>query len=137
MTYELRDAELQKSRALPASAAATVDGAAIDLGHSTKGQLLANGEFLLAAPAVTTTMAPDTKTLTYSIITSANSDLSAPTVLMPSVIVQTGTGGAGAASAEYRFRLPTDTKRYVGVRVVSGAGTADASAVAATLEMLL
>lgn len=136
MTYAKRDAQLQKTRALPASASATVDGAAIDLGHSTKGLLLAKGEFLLTAPAVNATMAPDTRTFTYSIITSANADLSSPTVLMPSVIVQTGAGGAGAAAAEYRFRLPSDTKRYVGVRVVSGASTADASAVAALLEML-
>jgi hypothetical protein len=136
MIMELRDALLKQSRALPASASATVNGAAIDLGHGSKGRLLADVELLLTAPAVNTTMAPDTRTFTYSIITSDAADLSNPVVLMPSVIVQTGADGAGAPTADYRFRLPTNTKRYVGVRVVSGASTADASAVSATLEVL-
>ena len=49
----------------------------------------------------------------------------------------TGAGGAGAAAATYTCRLPVDVKRYVGTRIVSGASTADASSVAATLEALL
>lgn len=137
MSYNVRDADLRKTRALPASASATVDGAIIDLGQTTNGRLLADFDFLLTAPAVNATMAPDTRTFTYSILTSANSDLSSPTVVQPGVIVQTGAGGAGAASTTYRFRLPSSaTARYVGVRVVSGASTADASTVSATLEAL-
>lgn len=130
----LKDAAMRGERALPSAASTTVDGAALDLRVSAKGDFLAQVEFQLSAPAVTATMVPDTRTQTYSIIHSDNADLSAPVVLMPSVIVQTGAGGAGAAAASYAFKVPTDVKRYLGVRIVSGVSTTDASAVKATLE---
>lgn len=136
MGYAVKDALVKNTRALPASASATVDGAAIDLGHSGKGDFVQKCEFKLSAPAVNATMAPDTRTFTYSIIHSDNADLSSPAVLYSSVIVQTGAGGAGAAAAEATVRLPVDVKRYVGVRIVSGASTTNASAVSATLEGL-
>jgi hypothetical protein len=132
----LRDALMKGTRALPAAASSTVDGAAIQLDNSSRGHFPGNVEFKLNAPAVNTTMAPDTRTFTYSIIHSDNADLSSPSVLMPSVIVQTGAGGAGAAAASYQGRLPANVKKYVGARVISGASTADASSVAATLELL-
>jgi len=134
--FLLKDALLKGTRALPAAASSTVDGAAIDLGHSTVGDFLADCEWLLSAPAVNATMAPDTRTFTYSIIHSDNSDLSSPAIIHSGVIVQTGAGGVGAAATTARGRLPVDVKRYVGVRVVSGASTADASAVSATLELV-
>lgn len=137
MSYALKDNQVKNTRALPAAASATVDGAALDLGHGSFGDFVANAEFKLSAPAVDTTMAPDARTFTYSIIHSDNADLSSPTVLYPSVIVQTGAGGAGAAASDYTCRLPVDVKRYVGARIVSGALTADASSVSATLEALL
>lgn len=137
MGFLMKDASLKGTRALPAAASSTVDGAAIDLKHGSYGDFLADCELKLSAPAVNATMAPDTRTFTYSILHSDNSDLSSPSVLYPSVIVQTGAGGVGAAAATYTVRLPVDVKRYVGARVVSGASTADASSVSATLELLL
>jgi len=137
MSLALKDSQLKNTRALPAAASATVDGAALDLGHGSFGDFVAQTEFKLSAPAVNATMAPDTRTFTYSIIHSDNADLSSPTVLYSSVIVQTGAGGAGAAAAAYICRLPVDVKRSVGVRVASGASTGDASSVSATLEALL
>ena len=137
MGLALKDTQVRNTRALPAAASATVDGAALDLGHGNFGDFVAQAEFKLSAPAVNATMAPDTRTFTYSIIHSDNSDLSSPTVLYSSVIVQTGAGGAGAAAATYTCRPPVDVKRYVGVRIVSGVSTGDASSVAATLEGLL
>ncbi len=136
MGLALKDTQVKGTRALPSAASTTVDGAAIDLGHSSFGDFVAETEFKLSAPAVNTTMAPDTRTFTYSILHSDNSDLSSPTVLIASCIVQTGAGGAGAAAATYTFRVPVDVKRYIGARVVSGASTADASTVSATLEGL-
>jgi hypothetical protein len=136
MSLALKDTQFKNTRALPAAASATVDGAALDLGHGSLGDFLAQAEFKLSAPAVNATMAPDTRTFTYSIIHSDNADLSSPSVLYSSVITQTGAGGAGAAAATYTFRVPVDVKRYLGTRVVSGASTADASSVAATLEGL-
>jgi hypothetical protein len=137
MSYALQDEQVKNTRALPAAASTTVDGAALDLGHGSFGDFVAQVEFKLSAPAVNATMAPDTRTFTYSIIHSDNADLSSPTVLYASVIVQTGAGGVGAAAASHTCRLPVDVKRYVGARVVSGASTGDASSVAATLEALL
>ena len=137
MSYALKDAQVKNTRALPAAAGATVDGAAIDLGHGSLGDFVANAEFKLSAPAVNTTMLPDTRTFTYSIIHSDNADLSAPVVLYGSVLVQTGAGAAGAAAATHICRLPVDVKRHIGVRVVASAATGDASSVAATFEGLL
>lgn len=137
MGLALKDAQVKGTRALPSAASTTVDGAAIDLGHGAFGDFVAQVEFKLTAPAVTTTMVPDTRTQTYSIIHSDNSDLSSPTVLISSLITQTGAGGAGAATTNATFRVPVDVKRYLGVRIVSGASTTDSSAVSATLEGLL
>jgi hypothetical protein len=134
MGFALNDTQVKGTRALPSAASTTVDGAAIDLGHGSFGDFLAAMELKLTAPALTTTMAPDTRTMTYSIIHSDNADLSSPTVLYTSVIVQTGAGGVGAATTSFTCRLPVDVKRYVGVRIVSGASIADSSAVSATLE---
>lgn len=136
MAFLVKDAQLKKTRALPASASATVDGAGIDLGHGGFGDFLADAELKISAPAVTTTMAPDTRTFTYSVIHSDSANLGTPAIIHNSVIVQAGAGGAGAAAAEAIVRLPVDVKRYVGLRIVSGASTTDASAVAATLELL-
>jgi hypothetical protein len=137
MGLALKDNQVKNTRALPAAASATVDGAALDLGHGSFGDFVAKAEFKLSAPALNATMAPDTRTFTYSIIHSDNADLSSPTVLYPSVIVQTGAGGVGAAAASFTWRAPVDVKRYVGVRIVSGLSTGDASSVSATLEGLL
>lgn len=137
MGLALKDTQLKNTRALPAAASTTVDGGAIDLGHGSKGDFVAQAELKISAPAVTTTMAPDTRTFTYSVIHSDNADLSSPSVLHSSVIVQTGASSAGAAATDVTVRLPVDVKRYVGVRVVSGASTTDASAVSATTELLL
>lgn len=137
MGFGLKDTQLKNTRALPAAASSTVDGGAIDLGHGSKGDFVAQAELKISAPAVTTTMAPDTRTFTYSVIHSDNADLSSPSVLYSSVITQTGAGAAGAEATDVTVRLPVDVKRYVGVRVVSGASTTDASAVSATTELLL
>lgn len=136
-TFALRDSALKLTRALPNGAATVNSAAGMDLGHlNTKGgRLAAEVEFLLTYPTLAVGQLADTTTVTYSIITSANSDLSSPTVLLPSIAVQTGAGGAGAAGGTYRFRLPTDCQRYVGIRAVK-TGAADASGSSATLEAL-
>lgn len=136
-TFALRDSALKVTRALPNGAATVNSSAGIDLGHvNTKGgRLAADFEFLLTYPTLGATPLPDTQTITYSIITSANSDMSSPTVALASVAVQTGASSAGDAGGTYRFRLPTDCQRYVGIRAVK-TGAADASASSATLEAL-
>lgn len=133
--FNLKDTLVKVTRALPAAASSSVTSAsAIDLGHGANGNPLFKGELLLSAPAVTTTMAPDTRTLTYDIIHSDNSDLSSPVTIVAAAILQTGAGGVGAAAATFRFKPASNSKRYVGVKVTSGASITDSSAVSATLE---
>lgn len=134
---ELKDAGVKITRALPASTTAVTTTTPIDTGKGTTGHQPGEMEFLLSAPLVTTAQLPDTKTFTYKIIHSVNADLSSPADLLPGVIVQTGAGGAGAAAATFRFRLPSDARRYIGFVITpSASGTGDASGATATLEGL-
>lgn len=138
MGFALKDAQLKVTDALPAAASTTQYSDAIDLGHGTFGDFLAEVEFKLTVPALNATMAPDTRTFTYSIVTAATSDLSSsPTVVHASILTQTGAGGAGAATNNVTLRLPVDCGRYVGVKCVSGGSTGDASSVSLTFEALL
>ncbi len=134
----VRDALLKITRALPASTTA-VTSDAIDTGKSTTmGGQLAQFEFLITAPALTTAQLPDTKVQVYAVIHSDNANLSGSSVLYPAVITQTGADSAGAAGATHRFRLPTTAKRYIGITITpSASGTGDASGAAATLEALV
>jgi hypothetical protein len=132
----LKDAALKLTRALPNGAASVTTATAIDLGQSTSlGAAPTEAEFLLTAPALTTTELPDTVTMKYDVIMSDNSDLSSPVTLYATVITQTGAGAAGAAAATFRFDIPSDAKRYLGFKATnSGAG--NASGKSATLEVL-
>ena len=135
--YNLKDALLKLTRALPGAASTSVTSASsLDLGHGSNGNPLFRGELLLTYPALTTTMAPDTRTMTYDIIESANSDLSSPVVIAPGVVVQTGAGGAGAAAGTFRFKPASNARRYYGLKITSGASITDSSAVSATLELV-
>lgn len=134
--FNRKDAGLKVTRALPAAASATVNSSGIDLGHGSRGAPLFDGELLLTYPAVDATMAPDTRTFTYKLQMDDNADFSSATDIAPSFVVQTGAGGAGAAGGTKRWRPPTNCERYVRLVCTSGASTADASAVSATLELV-
>ncbi len=131
---ELRDAALSITRALPNGAAATTT-TAVDLGHGANGLALANVEFLISAPALGATPLPNTKTMTYAVVHSDNADLSSPVVLYDAVLVQTGAGGVGDVAKTARFRVPSNCKRYIGVRA-TGSAAGDASGSSFTLEPL-
>lgn len=135
MGFLRKDANLKGTLALPNGAANTT-GAIIDLGLGAYGDLLAQVEFLLTAPALTTTQQPDAKTLTYDIQQSDNADLSSPVALYPGVLVQTGAAGAGALGNTFTFRVPVDVKRYIGVKA-TGSASGNSSAASATLEAML
>src|SRR6185312_3015431 len=115
---------------------ANTSGASIDLGLGTYDDFVAEAEFLLTVPALTTTQQPDAKTLTYDVRMSDNADLSSPTTLYPGVLVQTGAGGAGAATATFTFRVPVDVKRYVFIKA-TGSASGDSSGANATLEVVM
>lgn len=136
MGYNLKDAQLKVTRALTASAS-TVYSTGLDTGDSALADNLAPVEYLLTVPALTSTMAPDTRTFIYSIMTDSTATISgSSTVLFSSVITQTGASSSGAAGTTFRFKLPVDCARYVGVRIVGGTSTGDASSVSATLEVV-
>lgn len=133
----VKDAILILTRALPASTAAVTTAAGIDTGVTTSRAEQLAAEYLLTAPAVTTSQLPDAKLQTYTIISSSNADMSSPTTHITGAIVQTGAGGAGAAGATYRFKAASDWKRYIGFSITpSASGTGDASGASATLELV-
>ena len=137
-SYNLRDAALIKEDALPAGASTTVNGTALDL-QTASGQnsaRLAPVELLLSAPALTTTMLPDSRTMTYSLQCDEDSAFGSPRTLVASCIVQTGGSSAGAAADTYRMKLPSDCERYVRAVAVSGASVTDSSSKKMKLELL-
>lgn len=138
MPLNVRDTLLKTTSPLPNAASSTFYGTAMDLGElSANDDFVARSEFLLTIPAVTTTMVPNASVITYSIVSAATSTLSSsPTVLIPSIAVQTGAGGVGAAGTTVRFRIPVGVQRYVGVKEVSGASVTDSSSLNNTLELL-
>lgn len=134
-TPSVKDAQMKTSKALP-NGAATIYSDGIDTEVTPAGAHLGDVEWLLSAPALTTEQLPDTKTMTYSILTDTVAPIDgSSTVLMSGVIVQTGASGAGAAAATYRLRLPSTAGRIVGVRAINS-GTGNASAASLSLEAL-
>lgn len=134
---ELKDANLKLTRALPNGAASVTSASAIDTGKTTtQGSPNREVEFLISAPAMNTTQMPDAKTMKYDVVMSDSSDLSGPTTLIAAGITQTGASSAGCAAATYRFKLPSNAKRYVGLKA-TGSASGDATGATATLEALL
>jgi len=135
-SLNLRDAQVKSSRVMPSAASTAVTSAGIDLMNGTTGNFCAPCDALVTAPALTTTMLPDTRTMTYDIVHSVNSDMSSPATLYSAVITQTGAASAGAAATTFRASLPRNVRRYVALKVTSGASTTDASTLTAYLELL-
>lgn len=127
----IQDASLNPvAFALPAAASTSTQSAVIDLGADTyKGERI---ELDLAIPALSTTIAPDTRTVTAIIETSTTSNFAAVDATIFSRTL-TGAGGAGiGAQTGLRCRLPSNCARYVRAKVTFGASTTDGSAVSAT-----
>lgn len=132
----LRDAALVAAVAMPNAASTTVTTGSIDTGPRTKmavppQQLVA----VMKIPALSTTILPDTKTMTISILMADDAALTSNVeVLRTETIV--GAGGVGAIAAEVRAALPEDCARYLGGRMVSGANTTDASALSGEFALI-
>jgi hypothetical protein len=126
------DSNLDETFALPASASASTNSTVIDLGADVyKGE---NYEVSLVVPALSATIVPDTRTVTYLIETSTTSAFSA---VDRTVFTQTFTaaGGTGVAAQDIRVRLPSNSARYLRGKVTFGASTTDGSAVSATIAL--
>lgn len=130
--YGQQDALLKVTKAL-SNGAGNVTSDSIDLGHSTSGRAKLANDLVLSAPALTTTQLPDTETMKYELLSSANSDLSSATS-HGIFLTQTGAGGAGAAATTAKIGVPTNAGRYIGFKATK-TGTGDASTVSATMAM--
>jgi hypothetical protein len=127
----IQDASLNPATfALPASASTSTTSAVIDLGTDVyKTERL---ELDLLIPALSTTIAPDTRTVTAIIETSTTSVFTAVDATIFSKIL-TGAGGAGIGiQNSLRCRVPSNCAQYVRAKVTFGASTTDGSAVSAT-----
>lgn len=127
----IRDNDLRVASALPAAASTTVNGTAIDAGAAGFAKAIDRSsgglvELVVVIPDLSTTILPDTRTLTATIETSDQSNFSSATTLGTKVF--TGAAGAGAAGGELRVPLPSTGLRYYRAKYVSGASTTDASA---------
>jgi hypothetical protein len=131
-----RDARITKTKPLPAAASSSTMTDGIDTGKGAFGDQVADFEFLLTIPALTTTMLPDTRTATYIIEHDTDAAFGTVATLNVGSVVQTGAAGAGAAATSHRFRLPTDAKRYIRAKCTLGASTTDSSAVSMELAAL-
>jgi hypothetical protein len=127
----LRDAAFVATKALPA-AAATAYTDSLDLAQTTV-QSLEQIEFEIAVPALPALV--EAKTVTISVQDSAdNSSFAAVDPAITTVI--TGGTGNGAAAKTVRFRLPSQTRRYVRLSLVVLTAGGDNTGVSATLSAL-
>jgi hypothetical protein len=128
MNRILKDAELTKTKALPAAgASASTDSIEIGAGLPEEVQLQVSVE---ALPSLA-----DTKKNT---VTIEHSDDNSTFVAVPELatLVQTGASGTGAAAAVRTVYLPPSVKKYVRATAAVDASGGDNTAKKVTLELL-
>ncbi len=128
----LADANLTKTKALPAAAATNYTDF-IDLGSTVLGPMADEIEVLVQIEGTPDLV--DDKTITLTLQDSADG-VSGAAIASLATLVQTGAGGAGAAANERRYKFPPATRRYVrlGATVLTGGG--DNTAKSYTLKIL-
>lgn len=128
MSRKIQDATFVKTRALP-TADGTVTSADLDLGAGAfKPEEM---ELEITVPALNSTQLPNADTITMTIQHGA---AATPTTLL--AVLPVITGSSGYAGGTFRFRLPSNTLRYVNVKFVAAGGTGDISASSATIKLL-
>ena len=132
----IKDADLQVTTAMPSAASTTVNGAVIDLGPLTaQGSRPPDLELIATIPALSTTILPNTRTMTITLQASDDSAFGSGVVDLASLVL-TGAGGVGVATvSEVRAPIGMNTLRYVRQKMVSGASTTDASALSSVLKL--
>jgi hypothetical protein len=120
ITANQRDASLEKTGALP-NGDATTYTAALDLGT---GLIPPDMELEITVPALTTTEAPDTRTLTVALVQGSTTT---PTTKVSASTVLTGAGGAGIAKTRIRVKPLPNGGRYVRAEFDGGASFGNAS----------
>ena len=119
--------------ALPSSASSSTTSSTVDLGSAAPNQP-GTVELELNIPALTDTMVPNTRTVTYIIETCTATNFSTIDKTLYSEVF-TGAG-SGISAVAKRVRLPADCARYIRAKVTLGASTTDSSAKSATLKVL-
>lgn len=131
---QIEDALLSNDTALPSAASTTVTTAVIDLdafSSTASGIRQGNIEAGLSIPALSTTILPDTRTMTLTIEESDSSTFASGVETIRTLVL-TGAGGVGiAVTSLLQTRIPPNGSRYVRGKIVSGASTTDASALSA------
>lgn len=120
--------------ALPAAASSSTQSLGIDLGTDPfRPESL---EFDLAIPALSTTIAPDTRTVTAIIETSTAANFATiDATILSKVLTGAGGAGIGVQTNTLRARPPSNCARYVRAKITFGASTTDGSAVSATFSL--
>jgi len=119
--------------ALPNAASGVTQSVGLDF--ATDDYKPANVELELSIPALSTTIAPDTRTVTVTFETSTASNFGTVAREIYRKVL-TGAGGAGIPASTHLARLPSDCERYVRAKVTFGASTTDGSAVSGTFRIL-
>ena len=114
---------------LPAAASTSTNSTSIDFGAET--YKTPNLEIELSVPALSATIVPDTRTVTYIVESSTTSNFVAVDQTLMSE-VQTGASSAGVGAFLKRVRLPSNCARYVRFKITFGASTTTGAAVSAT-----
>lgn len=126
----LRDDDFTKTKALPAANAnASTD--ALDLGQA-KVQSLEEVEFEISVPATASLV--NTKVITFVVQDSA--DNSSFAAVDPAISTTVTGGASGGAAKAVRFRLPSQTRRYVRVNAAIPSDGGANTAVSFTLSAL-
>lgn len=124
--FNLRDADLLETKALPAAESTSVVTDPIDTGERTERGRLLSTAAALRVPALPVGVLPNGVTATLVIESDTAVGFGTPTTLGSKVL--TGAGGAGAGADELQITLPGDCERYVRGKVTFGAGAVDGSA---------
>lgn len=129
----ISDANFSTTFALPGAASTSTNQATgFDLDADTvKNEHV---EMEVSIPALSTTIAPDTKTATVIIETSTTSNFAAIVTSFSKVL--TAAGGVGIGASKLRYRPASDSPRYIRAKVTFGALMTDASALSATVKLL-
>ena len=117
---------------LPAAASTSTNSTTLDLGAGNYQP--DNLELELSVPALSTTIAPDTRTVTLIIETCLATNFSTIDQTLYSEAFA-GAGGAGIGAKVKRVRVPSNCARYIRAKVTFGASTTDGSAVSATFTV--
>ena len=131
MAHQVKDVNVKATGALPAGAL-TSYSTGIDLGL---GDVLADFEVKISAPALAVGQLANASTAKYSLEMDTDSAFGSPTTLYGDLITQTGANGVGAAAATATVKVPVDVEPYIRLKMVK-TGAESAAAAEGTLELL-